>query len=53
MAARFGFADEDMVVDQGFEYPRAYAKLYRDKEQNPYCHGPPFTFTPYSLKLQE
>ncbi|GAB4850118.1 hypothetical protein Ancab_029417 [Ancistrocladus abbreviatus] len=53
MAARFGFADEDMVVDQGLGYPRAYAKLCRVREQNPYSHGPPFTFTPYSLKPQE
>ncbi|GAB4842035.1 hypothetical protein Ancab_011995 [Ancistrocladus abbreviatus] len=39
-----------MVVDQRLGYPRVYAKLCRDRGQSPYSHGPPFTFTPYSLQ---
>lgn len=47
------FADDEMVVDQGVGYPRAYARLCRDRGLGPFSHGPPFTFTPYALVPQE
>lgn len=42
-----------MAVDQSLGYPRAYAKLCKDTSISPYSHGPPFTFTPYTLHPQE
>lgn len=47
------FTEEEMAVDQGVGYPRAYAKLCRDRSFGPYSYGPPFTFTPYALVQQE
>lgn len=50
----FGFHEEDMVVDEGLGYPKAYAKLCRDGcNVGAYSHGPPFTFTPYALHQHE
>ncbi|XP_073147974.1 uncharacterized protein [Henckelia pumila] len=45
--------EEEMSVDQGVGYPRAYAKLCRDRSFGPYSNGPPFAFTPYALVQQE
>ncbi|KAK6162561.1 hypothetical protein DH2020_002402 [Rehmannia glutinosa] len=42
-----------MAVDDGLGYPKAYAKLCRDRSFGPFSHGPPFTFTPYALVQQE
>ncbi|KAF6166956.1 hypothetical protein GIB67_030649, partial [Kingdonia uniflora] len=53
MATILAFTDEEMVVDDGLGYPKAYGKLSRDPQLNPYTHGPPFTFTPYALQHQE
>ncbi|KAJ4950757.1 hypothetical protein NE237_027589 [Protea cynaroides] len=53
MAARSSFTEEEMVVDDGLGYPKLYAKLCRDPHLNPYNHGPPRTFIPYSLQHQE
>ncbi|XP_065865059.1 uncharacterized protein [Euphorbia lathyris] len=53
MAAEFAFTEEDMMVDDGVGYPKAYAKLCRDRGAGPYCYAPPFTFTPYSLQQNE
>ncbi|OMO54247.1 hypothetical protein CCACVL1_27952 [Corchorus capsularis] len=53
MAVDYGFAVEEMVVDEGLGYPRAYAKICRDRSLGPYNHGPPFTFTPYALQQNE
>jgi len=50
MAIDVPFTEEEMAVDCGLGYPRAYAKLCRDRSFGPYSHGPPFTFTPYSLQ---
>ncbi|XP_073309826.1 uncharacterized protein [Primulina huaijiensis] len=47
------FTEEEMCIDQGLGYPRAYAKLCRDRSFGPYSNGPPFTFTPYTLVQQE
>uniref|UniRef100_A0A803LN79 Uncharacterized protein n=1 Tax=Chenopodium quinoa TaxID=63459 RepID=A0A803LN79_CHEQI len=53
MSVAYAFGKEDLAVDQSLGYPRAYAKLCKDTSISPYCHGPPFTFTPYSLHPQE
>ncbi|OMP00193.1 hypothetical protein COLO4_12857 [Corchorus olitorius] len=53
MAVDYGFAVEELVVDEGLGYPRAYAKICRDRSLGPYNHGPPFTFTPYALQQNE
>ncbi|XP_022714893.1 uncharacterized protein LOC111274482 [Durio zibethinus] len=50
MAIDCGFADEEMVIDEGLGYPRAYAKICRDRSLGPYNHGPPFTFMPYAFQ---
>ncbi|KAM7483690.1 hypothetical protein LguiB_008273 [Lonicera macranthoides] len=50
MAIDLSFTEEELAVDCGLGYPRAYAKLCRDRSFGPYSHGPPFTFTPYSLQ---
>ncbi|KAL6972829.1 hypothetical protein U1Q18_027003 [Sarracenia purpurea var. burkii] len=42
-----------MAIDEGLGYPKAYAKLCRDRSVSPYSHGPPFTFTPYALQHNE
>ncbi|PIN20979.1 hypothetical protein CDL12_06337 [Handroanthus impetiginosus] len=53
MANDFVFTEEEMAVDEGLGYPKAYAKLCRDRSVGPFSHGPPFTFTPYALVPQE
>ncbi|KAE8735670.1 pleiotropic drug resistance protein 1-like [Hibiscus syriacus] len=53
MAVDYAFADEEMVIDEGLGYPRAYAKLCRDPSLAPCNHGPPFTFIPYVLQQNE
>ncbi|KAL3651770.1 hypothetical protein CASFOL_004772 [Castilleja foliolosa] len=48
------FTDQEIAVDESLGYPKAYAKLCRDRSFGPFSHGPPFTFTPYSLvQLEE
>ncbi|KAL0010569.1 hypothetical protein SO802_005677 [Lithocarpus litseifolius] len=53
MAFEFAFTEEEMAVNDSVGYPKAYAKLCRDRRVSPYSHGPPFTFTPYSLEEDE
>ncbi|KAG4211817.1 hypothetical protein ERO13_A02G124100v2 [Gossypium hirsutum] len=53
MAVEYAFADEEMVIDEGLGYPRAYAKICRDRSLGPYPYGPPFTFIPYVLHQNE
>ncbi|XP_059644574.1 uncharacterized protein LOC132286282 [Cornus florida] len=53
MAFDLVFTDEEMAIDEGLGYPKAYAKLCRDRSISPYINGPPFTFTPYALQQQE
>lgn len=53
MAAAYAFDEEDMVVDEGLGYPKAYAKLCRDGGVGIYSHGPPFTFIPYATQQHE
>ncbi|XP_010254270.1 PREDICTED: uncharacterized protein LOC104595290 [Nelumbo nucifera] len=53
MAAKLVFADDEMMIDEGIGYPKAYAKLCRDPHLNPYINGPPFTFIPYVLPTHE
>ncbi|KAF8389034.1 hypothetical protein HHK36_025719 [Tetracentron sinense] len=52
MEAGLSFTEEEMVIDEGLGYPKAYAKLCREPHLNPYSHGPPFTFIPYILQPQ-
>ncbi|KAI9401821.1 hypothetical protein POPTR_001G175500v4 [Populus trichocarpa] len=54
MAADYAFKEEDMEIDEGFGFPRAYAKLCRDHGVvGTYTHGPPFAFTPYAMQQHE
>ncbi|XP_038881153.1 titin homolog isoform X2 [Benincasa hispida] len=53
MADNCLFSEEDMAIDEAVGHPQAYAKLCRDRQAGLYTHGPPFTFTPYSLKKRE
>ncbi|KAJ0007442.1 hypothetical protein Pint_30014 [Pistacia integerrima] len=53
MAAEYMFTDDDMVVDDGVGYPKAYAKICRDRGVGLHTHGPPFCFRPYSLQPDE
>ncbi|KAJ4958098.1 hypothetical protein NE237_025209 [Protea cynaroides] len=53
MPTRSSLMEEDLVVDDVLGYPKLYAKLCRDPHLNPYSHGPPFTFIPYSFQLEE
>lgn len=53
MAFECAFTEEEMVVNDSVGYPKAYAKLCRDRRVSPYSHGPPLTFTPYSLEKDE
>ncbi|KAJ6711745.1 TRICHOHYALIN [Salix purpurea] len=54
MAADYAFKVEDMEIDEGFGFPRAYAKLCRDRGIVGTCtHGPPFAFTPYAMEQHE
>ncbi|KAJ0985639.1 hypothetical protein J5N97_003995 [Dioscorea zingiberensis] len=48
------FSEEEMVVDDGLGYPKAYAKLCRSHNAlQPYNQGPPSIFVPYTLQPQE
>lgn len=49
----YGFAPDEMVVNENFGYPKAFAKLCRDRGFGTYSHGPPFTFIPYALQEHE
>ncbi|KAM7258552.1 hypothetical protein ACFE04_014293 [Oxalis oulophora] len=42
--------DMNMIIDQHLGYPKAYAKLCRDRNASPYNVGPPFSFTCYALQ---
>lgn len=53
MAFDYSFTADEMAIDDGLGYPKAYAKLCRDRSSGPYSHGPPFTFMPYCLQQQE
>ncbi|XP_027340689.1 trichohyalin [Abrus precatorius] len=53
MAEDYGFAPEEMSVNENLGYPKAYAKLCRDRGFTPYSHGPPFTFIPHALHEDE
>lgn len=47
------FTDEEMSMNQALGYPEAYAKICGEPSFRSFSHGPPFTFTPYSLSHQE
>ncbi|CAH9056413.1 unnamed protein product [Cuscuta epithymum] len=47
------FTADETAVDEGLGYPKAYAKLCKDRSFSPYSRAPPFTFTPYALPHQE
>lgn len=49
----FTFTSEEMIVNDNLGYPKAYAKLCRDRGFSPYSHGPPFSFLPYALHDDE
>ncbi|KAJ6389418.1 hypothetical protein OIU77_027699 [Salix suchowensis] len=54
MAADYAFKEEDMEIDEGVGFPRAYAKLCRDRGAvGAYSHGPPFAFIPYAMQQHE
>ncbi|XP_019436389.1 PREDICTED: trichohyalin-like isoform X2 [Lupinus angustifolius] len=53
MAEDYVFTPEEMAVNENLGYPKAYAKLCRDRGFTPYTYGPPFTFTPYALHEDE
>ncbi|XP_068304070.1 intracellular protein transport protein USO1 [Pyrus communis] len=53
MAFDYAFTGGEMEIDDGLGYPKAYAKLCRDRSVGPYSHGPPFTFMPYCLQQEE
>ncbi|KAJ8553401.1 hypothetical protein K7X08_024079 [Anisodus acutangulus] len=53
MACDLVFTLEEMVIDQGLGYPKAYAKICKDRSFGPFSRGPPFTFTPYALPQHE
>ncbi|RWR73243.1 titin [Cinnamomum micranthum f. kanehirae] len=54
MAATFSFSEEDMEIDEGLGYPKAYAKLCRNPHLfNAYNQGPPFAYSPYILHSQK
>lgn len=52
-AEDYGFTPEEMIVNENLGYPKAFAKLCRDRGFSPYSHGPPFTFIPYALQQDE
>lgn len=54
MATTFSISEEDMEIDEGLGYPKAYAKLCRNPHLfNAYNQGPPFAYSPYILHSQE
>ncbi|KAJ8470908.1 hypothetical protein OPV22_025251 [Ensete ventricosum] len=53
-ASKMGFKEEEMAVDEGLGYPKAYAKFCRSPSVlSAYAQGPPFVFLPYTLQPQE
>lgn len=52
-AEDYGFLPEEMAVNENLGYPKAFAKLCRDRGFGPYSHGPPFSFIPYALSEDE
>ncbi|PWA76590.1 hypothetical protein CTI12_AA230870 [Artemisia annua] len=50
MSDELMFSADELRVDEGLGYPKAYAKICRDRGFGPYGHGPPFTYTPYVLQ---
>jgi hypothetical protein len=54
MAADYAFREGDVEIDEGLGFPRAYAKLCRDRGVvGAYSHGPPFAFIPYAMQQHE
>ncbi|KAE9588034.1 hypothetical protein Lal_00002847 [Lupinus albus] len=53
MAEDYVFTPEEMAVNENLGYPKAYAKICRDRGFSPYSYGPPFTFIPYALHQDE
>ncbi|CAL0332367.1 unnamed protein product [Lupinus luteus] len=53
MAEDYRFTLEEMAVNENLGYPKAYAKICRDRGFSPYSNGPPFTFIPYALHEDE
>ncbi|XP_060205621.1 uncharacterized protein LOC132633314 [Lycium barbarum] len=53
MAGDLVFTPEEMVIDHGLGYPKAYSNLCKDRSFGPFSRGPPFTFTPYALPQHE
>lgn len=47
------FTREEMAVDENLGYPKAYAKLCRDRSFSSFSSGPPFIFIPLALPPQE
>ncbi|KAG9141098.1 hypothetical protein Leryth_001592 [Lithospermum erythrorhizon] len=43
------FTEDDLVIDEGLGYPKAYAKICIDRSFGAFTNGPPFTFMPFSL----
>ncbi|KAH7652116.1 hypothetical protein IHE45_20G100900 [Dioscorea alata] len=51
---KLAFSEEEMTIDEGLGYPKAYAKLCRSHNAfEPYSQGPPSIFVPYTLQPQE
>ena len=53
MAEDYGFTPDEMAVNENLGYPKAYARLCRNKALGSYSHGPPFTYMPYALQEDE
>lgn len=53
MATDLLFTREELGVDENLGYPKAYAKLCRDRSFSSFTSGPPFTFVPFALPPQE
>ncbi|KAE9585849.1 hypothetical protein Lalb_Chr24g0395661 [Lupinus albus] len=53
MAEDYRFTLEEMAVNENLGYPKASAKICRDRGFSPYSNGPPFTFIPYALHEDE
>ncbi|KAL3598465.1 hypothetical protein D5086_006383 [Populus alba] len=54
MAADHAFREGDVEIDEGLGFPRAYAKLCRDRGAvGTYSHGPPLAFIPYAMQQHE
>ncbi|RAL44062.1 hypothetical protein DM860_014983 [Cuscuta australis] len=52
-ASNLVFTADETAVDDGLGYPKAFAKLCKERSFSPYIHAPPFTFVPYALPHQE